>query len=54
MWPSIRFPGRQYIGVFWPDGIPIPTQGAQFACHWNGAAVDYAKQLDSGEPWEVR
>lgn len=53
-WPSIRYPEGQCIAVFWPDVIPIPTQGAHFAYHWNGATVDFVKQLDSGEVWEVR
>lgn len=48
-WPSVRYPGGQSLAVFWPDVIPIPTQGAHFAYHWNGAAVDYVKQLDTGE-----
>ena len=47
-WPSVRYPGGQCIGVFWPDVIPIPAQGAHFAYHWNGAAVDYVKRLDDG------
>ncbi len=48
-WPSVRYPGGQSLAVFWPDVIPIPTQGAHFAYHWNGTAVDYVKQLDTGE-----
>ena len=42
-WPSIHYPEGQCIAVFWPNVIPIPTQGAHFACHWNGAAVDFVK-----------
>lgn len=48
-WPSIRYPEGQCIAVFWPDVIPIPTQGAHFAYHWNGANVDYIKTLETGE-----
>lgn len=52
-WPSVRYPHGQCIGVFWPDVIPIPSQGAHFAYHWNGSAVDYIKRLDTGEVMAV-
>jgi hypothetical protein len=48
-WPSIRFPEGQCIAVFWPDVIPIPTQGAHFAYHWNGVAVDYVRNIETRE-----
>jgi hypothetical protein len=48
-WPSIRYPEGHCIAVFRPDVIPIPKQGAHFSSHWNGAAVDYVKRLDTGE-----
>ena len=53
IWPSIRYPDGQCIAVFWPDVIPIPIQGAHYAYHWNGSAVDYIKRLDDGVVWEV-
>jgi len=53
-WPSVRYSGGHCIAAFWPDVIPIPTQGAHFSYHWNGTAVDYVKQLDTGEVMEVR
>lgn len=53
-WPSVRYPGGGCIASFWPDVVPIPAQGAHFAYHWNGSAVDYVKKLDSGEVWSVR
>ncbi len=52
-WPSVRYPGGHCIGVFWPDVIPIPVQGGHWAYHWNGKAVDYVKQLDTGEVMAV-
>jgi hypothetical protein len=48
-WPSVRYPGGTCIAAFWPDVVPIPTQGGHFAYHWNGTAVDYVKRLDTGE-----
>lgn len=53
-WPSIRFAGGNCIAAFWPDVVPIPKQGAHFAYHWNGSAVDYVKKLDTGEIMSVR
>ena len=52
-WPSVRFPGGSCIAAFWPDVVMIPTQGAHFAYHWNGKAVDYVKRLDDGDVWAV-
>jgi hypothetical protein len=48
-WPSVRFAGGNCIAAFWPNVVPIPTQGGHFAYHWNGSAVDYVKKLDTGE-----
>ena len=53
VWPSVRFAGGLCIGAFWPDVVPIPTQGAHFAYHWNGEAVDYVKTLNTGEIMRV-
>ncbi|MFN3275719.1 MAG: RES family NAD+ phosphorylase [Paracoccus sp. (in: a-proteobacteria)] len=48
-WPSLRWQGGLCIAAFWPDVVPVPVQGAHYAYHWNGAAVDYVKTLDTGE-----
>ena len=52
-WPSLRYEGGNCVAVFWPDVVPIPTQGSHFAYHWNGTAVDYVKRLDTGETMSV-
>jgi len=52
-WPSVRFAGGNCIVAFWPDVVPIPTQGAHFAYHWNGTTVDYVKMLDTVEIMSV-
>lgn len=52
-WPSLRYEGGNCIAVFWPDVVPIPSQGAHFTYHWNGSAVDYVKRLDTGETMSV-
>lgn len=53
-WPSVRYPEGHCIALFWPDVIPIPTQGAHYAYHWNGQAVDFVKCIDTGEVSAVR
>jgi RES domain len=52
-WPSLRYEGGNCIAAFWPDVVPIPSQGAHFAYYWNGSAVDYVKRLDTGETMSV-
>jgi len=52
-WPSVRYPDGHCIAVFWPDVIPIPTQGGHFAYHWNGTTVDFVKRLETGEVMAV-
>jgi len=52
-WPSVRYSHGYCIAVFWPDVVPIPTQGAHFAYHWNGRVVDYVKRLDTGAVMRV-
>ena len=42
-WSSDRYANGNCIAAFWPDAVPIPTQGGHFAYHWNGDAVDYIK-----------
>lgn len=53
VYPSVRYEGGWCIAAFWPDVVPVPVQGAHFAYHWNGAAVDYVKNLDSGRVLHV-
>lgn len=53
-WPSVRFAGGDCIAAFWPDVVPIPSQGAHFAYHWNGETVDFVKRLDTGEVMAIR
>jgi hypothetical protein len=49
VWNSVRLPGGQCIGVFWPDVVTIPVQGPHFCYHWNGARVDFIRRQDSGQ-----
>lgn len=53
VWPSVRYQGGTCIAAFWPDLVPIPSQGAHFAYHWNGQTVDYVKRLDTDQVLSV-
>ena len=52
-WPSVRMPGGNCIGIFWPDVIPVPMQGRHYAYHWSGTRVDFVRQHDTGQVLEV-
>lgn len=52
-WPSVRHPGGECIGIFWPDVVTILVQGDHFAYHWNGTVVDYVKNVATGEIWSI-
>ena len=44
-YPSVRAPGGECIGAFWPDVLPIPVQGDHFEFHWDGLRVDRVRNL---------
>lgn len=37
---SVRAPGGECAGIFWPDVAPVPTQGDHYDFHWDGMRVD--------------
>ena len=37
---SVRAPGGECVGIFWPDLMEIPVQGDHFDFHWDGTRVD--------------
>ncbi|PTM40466.1 RES family NAD+ phosphorylase [Bosea sp. 124] len=40
VYPSVRHPGGQCVGLFYPDGAGNPMQGRHLDYHWNGERVD--------------
>lgn len=40
VYASVRAPGGECVGIFWPDLVPIPVQGDHFNFHWDGRRVD--------------
>ncbi len=50
---SVRAPGGQCVGVFWPDLIGIPVQGDHFDFHWDGARVDRVRNAGTKAIFEL-
>lgn len=40
VYPSVRFPKGEAIGVFWPDAVGVPIQARHLAYRWDGRRVD--------------
>lgn len=46
---SVRCPGGECAGVFWPDLIPTPIQADHYDFHWDGTKVDRIRNCGSGQ-----
>ena len=40
VYPSVRSPGGECVGLFWPDVPAILVQGTHYDFHWDGVRVD--------------
>jgi hypothetical protein len=40
VYPSVRQPGGECVGLFYPDRASHPTQGRHLDYHWDGSKVD--------------
>lgn len=53
IYPSIRHPGGECAGLFFPDGAYDPVQGRHLDYHWDGARVDLVRDAGTGEVFRV-
>ena len=53
VYPSVRHPGGQCVGLFYPDGASNPVQGRHLDYHWDGARVDLVRDVGAGEVFRV-
>lgn len=53
VYPSIRHPGGECVGLFYPDCASAPVQGRHLDYHWNGERVDLVRDPGSGEVFRV-
>lgn len=53
VYPSIRHPGGECVGLFYPDCASAPLQGRHLDYHWDGERVDLVRDAASGEVFRV-
>ncbi len=52
-YPSVRCPGGECVGLFYPDGAGHPVQGRHLDYHWNGERVDLYRDRSAGEVYRI-
>lgn len=53
VYPSIRHPGGECVGLFYPDCALDPVQGRHLDYHWDGERVDLVRDAGSGAVFRV-
>ncbi|MGX5736796.1 RES family NAD+ phosphorylase [Bosea thiooxidans] len=53
VYPSVRSPGGECAGLFYPDGASQPVQGRHLDYHWNGERVDLYRDRSAGEVYRI-
>ncbi|QRM33781.1 RES family NAD+ phosphorylase [Microvirga sp. VF16] len=53
VYPSVRYPGGECVGVFYPDCAANPIQGRHLDYHWNGTAVDLYRNANTGQVYRI-
>ena len=53
VYPSIRHPGGECVGLFYPDCASAPVQGRHLDYHWDGERVDLVRDTASGEVFRL-
>jgi hypothetical protein len=54
VYPSVRNPGGECVGLFYPDLATLPRQGRHLDYHWNGTRVDLYRDAGTHRVFEVR
>lgn len=53
VYPSVRRPGGECAGLFWPDLASKPVQGRHLDYHWNGERVDFYREAGTGRVFRI-
>lgn len=53
VYPSVRQPGGECVGLFYPDLASNPIQGRHLAYHWDGVRVDFYREVGSGAVYRI-
>jgi hypothetical protein len=53
VYPSVRYPGGECVGVFYPACAANPIQGRHLDYHWNGTTVDLYRNANTGQVYRI-
>ena len=53
VYPSVRQPGGECAGLFYPDRVSLPTQGRHLDYHWDGFRVDLYRDVAARQVYRV-
>ncbi|WP_369414410.1 RES family NAD+ phosphorylase [Microvirga puerhi] len=53
VYPSVRYPDGECVGVFYPDRAANPIQGRHLDYHWNGTTVDLYRDANTGQVYRI-
>jgi hypothetical protein len=53
IYPSVRFPEGECVGLFYPDCAKNPIQGRHLDYHWDGNRVDLFRDLGTGTVYRI-
>lgn len=53
VYPSVRRPGGECTGLFWPDLAANPVQGRHLDYHWDGTRVDLYREAGTGKVFRI-
>ena len=53
VYPSVRRPGAECVGLFWPDLARDPVQGRHLDYHWDGERVDLYREAGTGKVFRI-
>ena len=53
VYPSVRNPTGECVGLFYPDRASNAIQGAHFDYHWNGTRVDLFREPAKGKVYRI-
>jgi hypothetical protein len=53
VFPSVRQPGGECVGLFYPDRASLPTQGRHLDYHWDGTKVDLYRDIGAKQVYRV-
>jgi hypothetical protein len=53
VYPSVRHPGGECVGLFYPDCAAEAVQGRHLDYHWDGERVDLVRDAGSGTVFRV-